>query len=572
MNHNAKYQRKMLIRQFFLHNHTTALLGMLAVVLNTVLNLAIAWQMQQLIDIAAGSGAVLTIAQMCVVFFLSFVLMGVIMAINVYARPLFLKRALQQYRDYAFAILTGKSAFAFGRENTSAYLSALTNDTLSIETNYLSALFTLPANVLMLAGVLGLMLYYSPLLTAAALTASLLPLGASLLAGGRLPEQEKRVSDAAEAFLAALKDMLSGFPVVKSFQAEKEALRLFSGSNTSLQQVKCHAARTRTALQYIGGAAGNLTIFTVFLLGAALALSGRGVTAGVVMVFAQLMESFASSLSVIPQIWANRKAADALIDKLASALESHTSSNGVPAPSVLKDGITVQGLSFAYNDETPALQDISFHFAAGGKYAVAGGSGSGKSTLLGLLQGSHDGYRGRILFDGKELRTLRQDSLYDLISVIQQDVFIFNSSVQDNITMFRGFPSSEVDRVIRLAGLKGLIDTRGADCPCGENGNALSGGERQRISIARSLLQETPVLLVDEATASLDPVTALGVTDAILSLDGLTRILVTHRLEEAMLRRCDGILALKNGRLEECGTFDELMERKGYFYSLFMVS
>ena len=468
--------------------------------------------------------------------------------------------------------LTDNSAIAFGREDTSAYLSALTNDTLSLETNYLSALFTLPANVLMLVGVLGLMLSYSPLLTAAALTVSLLPLGASLLAGGHLPVQEKRVSDANGAFLATLKDMLSGFPVIKSFQAEKEALRLFSESNAALQQVKCHAARTRTALQYIGGAAGSLTIFTVFLLGAALALSGRGVTAGVVMVFAQLMESFESSLSVIPQIWANRKAADALIDKLAMALAAHASSGGVPAPSVLKDGITVQSLSFAYNNETPALQDISFRFAAGRKYAVAGGSGSGKSTLLKLLQGSNDGYRGSILYDGKELRTLRPDSLYDLLSVIQQDVFIFNSSVRDNITMFRDFPPGKVERVIRLAGLEGLVNARGADCPCGENGNALSGGERQRISIARSLLRKTPVLLVDEATASLDPVTAFGVTDAILSLDGLTRILVTHRLEEAMLRRCDGILVLKNGCLEEFGAFDKLMDRKGYFYSLFMVS
>ena len=113
-----------------------------------------------------------------------------------------------------------------------------------------------------------------------------------------------------------------------------------------------------TALQYIGGAAGSLTIFTVFLLGAALALSGRGVTAGVVMVFAQLMESFESSLSVIPQIWANRKAADALIDKLAAALAAHASSGGVPAPSVLKDGITVQSLSFAYNNETPDRKSV----------------------------------------------------------------------------------------------------------------------------------------------------------------------------------------------------------------------
>ena len=119
----------------------------------------------------------------------------------------------------------------------------------------------------------------------------------------------------------------------------------------------------------------------------------------------------------------------------------------------------MQSLSFVYNNETPALQDISFRFAAGGKYAVAGGSGSGKSTLLKLLQGSNDGYRGSILYDGKELRTLRPDSLYDLLSVIQQDVFIFNSSVRD-ISPCSGISPRKVERVIRLAGLEGLVNAR----------------------------------------------------------------------------------------------------------------
>ena len=181
-------------------------------------------------------------------------------------------------------------------------------------------------------------------------------------------------------------------------------------------------------------------------------------------------------------------------------------------------------------------------------------------------------YQGEIRYDGKELKTVAPSSLYDLVSIIQQNVFVFNSTIRDNITMFSDFPKEEVDRAVRLSGLKKLIEEKGEDSLCGENGAGLSGGERQRISIARALLRKTPVLLVDEATASLDAETSFEVLDAILKLDGYTRIIVTHDLDENILRRCTALFTLKNGKVSEQGTFDALMDRKGYFYSLFTVS
>ena len=138
--------------------------------------------------------------------------------------------------------------------------------------------------------------------------------------------------------------------------------------------------------------------------------------------------------------------------------------------------------------------------------------------------------------------------------------------------MFREFPEEDVERAIRLSGLDALIAEKGEDYICGENGKGLSGGERQRISIARCLLRSTPVMLVDEATAALDKPTAHSVTTAIQNLAGITRIMVTHRLEEDILKDLDGILVMKNGCITEQGRFDELMEQKGYFYSLYTVS
>lgn len=573
MNPNdRKQRRRALTRCFFFHNRTAAFLAMSAVILNIPLNLAVAWQMQQLIDIAAGSPSAFTLPKISASLALSFAVMAAIMALGSYARPLFIERAVRQYRDYTFEQLTRKSTAAFHTENTSAYLSALTNDTISIETNYLPALFTLPGNLLLLIGSFALMLYYSIPLTLAAAAAALLPLAASLMAGSRLSCQEKKVSDQNESFMAALQDMLSGFPVIKSFKAQPEAVRLFSLRNAASLKSKCSANRTRIILQNICAAAGQLALFLVFMLGALLAIKGYGVTAGVVLVFVQLMDTAESSISQLPQIWANRRSANTLIDKLAAALSCGKEQDGIPAPHTLQDSITLQNLNFSYSQEIPVLQNITYCFEAGKKYAIVGNSGSGKSTLLELLQGGYTGYQGQIRYDGRELRSFRPDSLYNLISVIRQNVFLFNSSILDNITMFRDFPEEKTALAVRRAGLESLHAARGADTPCGENGSSLSGGERQRISIARCLLQSTPVLLADEATASLDSATAFEITSSILSLDGITRILVTHRLEEPLLRRFDEILVLKDGRLTEHGSFDSLMENKAYFYSLFTIS
>ena len=158
------------------------------------------------------------------------------------------------------------------------------------------------------------------------------------------------------------------------------------------------------------------------------------------------------------------------------------------------------------------------------------------------------------------------------MTVIQQNVFIFNSTIRDNVTMFRDFSSEKVEAAMRKAHLLPLVTERGEDYRCGENGNQLSGGEKQRISIARSLLKESSVLLADEVTSALDAQTSCEVINGILDLEDVTRIVVTHTLEESLLRRYDEILVVRNGTIEEKGSFEDLMKKDGYFKALFTVS
>ena len=177
-----------------------------------------------------------------------------------------------------------------------------------------------------------------------------------------------------------------------------------------------------------------------------------------------------------PTIWRSGRRPKALIRKLAGAIATNVRQEGTVEKHTLTSGIVLEDLSFAYEADKPVLEGINFTFQAGKRYAIVGASGSGKSTLLHLLMAAYPGYQGGIYLDGTELREINSEALYEIISVVQQNVFIFNASIRDNITMFASFPKAEVDRAIALSGLSKLIEERGEDYRCGENGSGLSGG------------------------------------------------------------------------------------------------
>ncbi len=567
-----KTLEKQLRAQFYRGNRGVFALAVFAALAGGTLNLIVTWLMQQLIDAASGAPGALPLAALAEITGGFVVLCAVLFLLKYASEPRFIARAMRQYKELAFQKLTEKSIASFRDESTAAYLSALTNDAASVEADYLAQQLAVITKTVTFFGALFMMLWYSPLLTAIAVGVTALPLAASLLTGGRLQAAEKQVSERNRDFTAALSDCLSGFAVVKTFKAEREIFQLFAESNRALEQEKFSRRRLKVLIGMIGAVTGLVAQLGVFLAGAWLALSGSGLTAGTVILFVNLMNFMIGPVSELPALLAGRRAALGLIGKLADALEKDGSAGGSRTLSRLEHGIELRDVSFGYEAGKDVLRHVSARFEAGRAYAIVGGSGSGKSTLLNLLLAENTGYRGSVLLDGTELRELSPEALYGLMSVIQQNVFVFNASIRDNVSMFREFPQEAQDEAIRRAHLRELLDARGADYLCGENGKGLSGGEKQRVSIARSLLKKSSVLLVDEATAALDMQTAHQVSSDILNLTGMTRIVVTHSLEEALLRRYDGIFVLKNGTLAESGSFDELMQRKGYFYALFTVA
>lgn len=563
---------KQLRGQFFYKNIPIFCLAVFAALAAGSLNLILSWIIQQLMDTAAGKSGALSFRTLLLISAGFVLLCAGLSLLNYASQPRFLERAMRQYKDFAFKKLIGKSISSFRDESAAGYLSALTNDAASIETNYLAQMLAMITKAVTFIGALLLMCRYSLLMTAIAAGLTVLPLIASLLTGNRLQAVESRVSERNGEFTAALSDCLAGFTVVKNFKAEREIFRLFAQSNKALEHEKFTGRRIKTLVGMIGAVTGIFAQLGVFIAGVYLSMKGGSMTPGAVVLFVNLMNFIISPIAELPGLLACRKAALGLVDKLAAALERSSSREGSETLNKLEHGIRLENVSFAYEPGKTVLHGINAEFEAGRAYALVGGSGSGKSTLLNLLMAAETNYSGHIFADGIELSDISTESLYGTIAAIQQNVFVFNASIKDNVSMFRDFPKTELDEAIAHAHLGALIRERGEDYLCGENGSGLSGGEKQRISVARSLLKKSSVLLADEVTAALDAQTAHRVSSDILDLQGITRIVVTHTLEESLLRRYDKIFVLRGGRIEEAGSFADLMANKGYFYALFTVA
>ncbi len=556
--------------QFMRGNKKNFAMTMLTVFLNAGVNVSIAFIMKsvteamQFMDFKIIRRAVI----LSVLTAGAALLMGVLQKTF---RNRYMKTGLSQFKMYVFERLLGKSIGSFGDTSSAQFISAFSNDLSSIEANYLSANINIVTQITTFIGGVIAMAYINWRLMLVVMATSVLPCYVAIKYGNRITAKEKQTSAQNAGFVGQVKDLLNGFVVIKSFKAEKEALQIFDEHNKQLEEVKRRRRETGDMVSLLSESSYTIVTIILVVVGC-LFVFRKTMTIGGVLAFVQLSNYVLNPIHRMVPLYSNRKAAVSLIYKLADTIDADSDEESKTRITSLEDKISYRNVSFSYEEGKKTLDNVSIDFYKGKSYALVGSSGGGKSTMLRLMMGHFSRYEGEILFDGIELRDISIDSLYDVVSIIQQNVFLFDNSIRNNITMFKDFPEDKYRTAVELAGLSGLLKEKGDDYECGEGGSNLSGGEKQRVSIARCLIRETPVLFMDEATAALDNETAFSVSNAILDLEGLTKILVTHKLDERLMRKFDGIVAISNGRIAEYGTFDELMAKKGYFYSLFNVS
>ena len=563
--------RSQLSRQFFHGNKINFTLALVAHLILAVMNGCLAFMLRMFVEAVEQSdmdklffGIKLTGAYL--VAFLVFSLLQKKFVAE------YFRTALSQFKNYIFSKLLSKSISEFENGASSKFLSAFSNDLTTIETGYLAGKLSIIYTIVMFAAAGTVLIVTNPIYGTPIVVLGIVAVVVSIRFGSDLVQRETETAEENMGFIAQTKDLLNGFVVIKSFKAEKNVLELFKKKNSVLETTKQRRRETSANVDIVSSILSILINIVVFGLGFLLALNGY-MTIGVVIASIQLSNYIINPIFTLGVEITNYRAAKALVERLEAAIADDPGEACSEKKKVadLQGSIQISDLTFAY-EQFPVLKNINVSFEKGKSYAIVGGSGSGKSTLLKLMLGYMTAYDGSVCFDGTDVREIDLDSLYDQISTIQQDVFLFDSSIKDNITMFGAFDEAILTEAIRRSGLKALVDEKGLDYDCGETGKNLSGGEKQRVSIARCLIRKTPVLLVDEATAALDNETANSVESAILEIEETTKIVVTHRFHEAVMKRYDRIIVLNHGQIVETGCFEELMAQKGYFYSLFTIA
>lgn len=529
-------------------------------------NVYVAMLLMELIDAASEGG--IEDLKWLIVKSLVFVLVSVLAGfVDNFFKIRFSCSALRNFKGKVFERMLQKNINAFDANTTSKYISVFNNDIKAIELNYVDTCPTLVQQASLLIGGIAAMIYLNPILSVCVLVSLCIPIFVTLLFGNKVAVTERKVSDSNSKFTECVKDMISGFAVIKNFKAEEEVQEIFNNSNQELEDTKKKRKSSENIIGILTGCSGNLVLIIVFAIGAYMSIQNI-INIGMVVAFIQLLNYVVGPIQQIPVLVSKMRAANKIIIKIEDEIENQKESTGDKTPDKFENAIELKDITYSYDKDKVILDHISFKFERGKSYALVGASGSGKSTLLKLLLGYMSDYTGELSLDGIPLNEIKTESLYDLMVLIQQSVIIFDDSLNANISMFKPFDDNEINQVIQMSGLINVVQDKGKDYKCGENGNNLSGGEKQRVAIARALLRKTPIILMDEATAALDNSTAYAVENEIINLEDVTKIVVTHKINRELLVQYDQILMLYNGKIEECGTYDELWNKKGKFYSL----
>lgn len=492
--------------------------------------------------------------------------------------------SMRSVRGCVMEGILGKELPEFQAENSARYLALLGQNLSTFEENYLKNLLSIYDSIVSMAAAAAMLIWIDPLIAGISIAAMSIPSLIPKLFAKKLSARQKKAAESTTAYQAVVKDILGGFEVVKSYRI---AAVMQEKSEKAAAEMEGDKAGIAAAMAAVYGLANTASVAVQFLL---MALCGVFAVHGLITIGSvvavtqltgqvispafQLSAKYSMLHSVRPICEQIREAArprSAEASGLCEAAGKQRSLRSAAKPPVcadrpeaaeMKRSLALRDVSFSYGG-APVLKRVSLSLEYGKKYALVGKSGCGKSTLLRLIAGYDQRSAGSMTVDGHEERACA-------LSLISQNIFLFDDTIRNNMTLYGDYAPEEIQAAVRLAGLEGLIASleNGIDTEVLENGRRFSGGEKQRIAIARALLHKRSLLLLDEATSALDEENAGKIERAILGLKDITCLSVTHRLSSGALREQDGIFVMEDGEIVEQGTYAELMQKNGSFRRL----
>ena len=482
------------------------------------------------------------------------------------------RKIMSGYKNKVFQSILDRDYREFSKETSGKFISILTENMKKIEQDYLYQFFHISKNFSLMIFSLIAMFIGNWFLTLLVIIASVIPMMSTGFIGQKSARLQNSAMIAEQKYLAKVKDIIAGFLVIKSFNVKEIIYQDYSHESENLDEIYFIKGKFDILANIISQLSGMIVFLVAFGGGMYLVFNGY-TSIGSVTAIVQLVNFVVMPLNEVGVGISKFREGQVTLE--AFEVYDVPEFQKGKTKEYFDEVITFSNVDFSYpNAEERIFINLSLKIKKGEKIAIVGRSGSGKSTLLNLLLRFYDVTSGDISIDNEDLQAISMESLYNLMTVVQQDVYIFNDTLKANITLNQSFTEHDIKQAVQQSGLDSYVleNDLALQVLCGENGSNLSGGQKQRLSIARALIRKTPILLLDEATSSLDNQVTTEIENSILKIQDLTALVVTHKLNEPILKKYDRILFMKDGRIVEDGSFEDLMDREGEFYKLFKFS
>ncbi|MNI29650.1 putative ABC transporter ATP-binding protein [compost metagenome] len=482
------------------------------------------------------------------------------------------QRVIYDLRSELFRHIQKLSFKFFDKRPAGSVLVRVTNDVNSLQDLFTNGVVNLMIDCVQLAGIVVILLLINwKLGLAVMVTVPIMFLVSTKLRQKiRMAWQEVRMKNS--RINSHLNESIQGIRVTQAYTQEQENMRYFDAMNMDSKKSWDKASAMNQAFGPIIEVTGGVGTFILFMLGAYLIQSGE-LTIGLLVAFSNYVGNFWDPINRLGQMYNQLLVAMASSERIFEFMDEEPSiadkPGAVPMPTIAGN-INFKHVVFEYEPGRPALKGIDLDVASGQSIALVGHTGSGKSTIINLISRFYDTTEGAVVIDGNDIRDVTVESLRSQIGIVLQDTFIFSGSIRDNIRFGRlDATDEEIMDAAKAVGAHDFI-TRlpaGYNTEVEERGNVLSMGQRQLLSFARALLANPRILILDEATASIDTETELKIQSALnVLLKGRTSFIVAHRL--STIRSADKIIVLDHGEIKETGSHEQLMQYKGIYYGL----
>ena len=481
-------------------------------------------------------------------------------------------RLLKRLRKDLFQAVTSLPSGVSDRRSRGDLLSRMTSDADMVSDTVSMALTALFSGSLLLLGTLAVMFWYSVPLTLIALGTVLLTMIVTRIIARYIRKLLLRRQELLGKVNGIVEESLSNYQACVSLNMQDQNRAAFDEASDSLTRAAILAETAGNAMGPVMNTIGNLSFILVTIAGAVMAIHGL-ITVGTIAAFAVYARQLSRPVNMLAQVFGQIQTALAGAERIFEIMDlPRENTAGAPVPGDIRGEIEFRGVSFSYPGGAPALRNFSLCIAPGEKVALAGATGSGKSTLINLLLRFYEPDAGAILLDGRDIREFSVKSLRKTFGTVLQDTVLFSDTVRNNLTAGApGISDSVLETRLRECGAWTLVSRipSGTGALLTDAGARLSQGERQLLSVARTYVANPPVLILDEATSSLDTRTERHIQEALRALTGRrTCLIVAHRLSTIL--DADRIIVMDHGRIAEEGRHQELMAREGIYRKLFI--